>query len=100
VGGGNSGSPQAINNWLTFNNSTSTQKLADELVQNNGRAVAVRTEYAIAPLTSGYPDTPSSFPLNAPKVANQTWKYANIKTEGFNPSHPYATHYSPSYKIT
>lgn len=46
----------------------------------NGRAAAIRSEYGIAPLASGYPDTPYSLPLTAPRVKNQSWTYATMKT--------------------
>lgn len=42
MGGGYGGAPQSITNWLTFNNSTSTKLLAEQTVQMNGRAAAIR----------------------------------------------------------
>lgn len=50
------------------------------MVKDNGRAVAVRAEYAIAPLACGYPDAPDSIPLNCPRVSPQGWKYSTILT--------------------
>lgn len=43
---------------------------------------------------SGYPDSPSSFPTNAPYIANQQWTYSNMTTNGFNPNNPYQIKYN------
>ena len=61
--------------------------------QTMGRAMAVRSEYNLGPQNNGYPDSPTSLPLNAPAVMNQTWNYNTMTTTGFSPSHPYQTVY-------
>jgi hypothetical protein len=59
-----------------------------------GRAMAVRAEYNLAPQNNGYPDAPTSIPLIAPAVLNQTWNYGTMGSSGYAPSNPYQTTYN------
>jgi hypothetical protein len=40
-------------------------------------------------LNKDYPDTNKSYLQGAPIVKNQTWTYANMTNQGFNPDKAY-----------
>lgn len=84
------GNVQSFTNWLTF---PLNKGDADTYTQAAGRALAVRAEYNLSVQNCGYPDGPRSYPVTAPMIPGQNWKYTNMKTQGFEPSRPYIPEY-------
>lgn len=73
------GNWKSTSNWVSYPNTSTNGATSGSgpnlYTSQMGRAIAVRAEYNMAPQNNGYPDTPSSLPLNAPAVLNQNWTY-------------------------
>lgn len=100
MGGTAGGTINSATNWLSYpatGTNYATPGSGPALyTSQTGRAMNVRSEYLLGPMMNGYPDGPNTLPLVAPQVKNQTWNYANMTTQGFNPNNPYQTTYSNS----
>ena len=80
------GSYASISNFLTYPFSPA---IADQYTSNTGRALGIRAEYNLGMANNGYPSAPWSKSQATPFIKNQTWKYSNMTTNGFQPGKPY-----------
>lgn len=90
MGGGRYASPS---NFLAFPYSVQD---ASTYTSQTGRALGVRAEYMLGPLSNGYPNAPWSVPPVSPTIANQQWNYQTMLTTGYTAGKPYNMSYQAS----
>ena len=81
---------RSYSNYLTFPYNVS---FLNQYTTATGRALNVRCENVLGPLTNGYPNAPWSLPPAGIQVKNQKWNFSNMLSVGYTPGSKYSSSY-------